>query len=73
MPVLFADAFRRVKARAPELEDERIEQLVLEAAAAFGLEVAPNGEVYNPAEGSYRPAPTRVVPRDQRFSARRRR
>lgn len=73
MPVLFADVMRDAKELEPELEDERLESLALRILKRSGLEVSRTGEVFNPAEGAYRPALPRVVPRDQRFAARRRR
>lgn len=73
MPVSFADVMRDAKEQEPELEDERLESLALRMLRRCGLEVSRSGDVYNPAEGAYRPAPARVVPRDQKYSARRRR
>jgi hypothetical protein len=54
MPVKLADVIARAKATEPELDDGRILRLVSNLIAACGLEVADNGEVFNPAEGSYR-------------------
>ena len=56
MPVRFAEVVARVEAAKPI----SIEQTVREAIAALGHEVAPTGEVYNPAEGSYR-EPARTI------------
>ena len=55
MPVKLADVLARAKAREPELDGGRLQRLVLETIAACGLQVAGNGELFNPAEGAYRP------------------
>ena len=52
---------------------ESVDHCVRATIAAIGLEIEHGAPyVYNPAEGAYRPAPTRAVPRDQRFASRRR-
>jgi hypothetical protein len=65
MPVRLPD----VVARAAKVDPSDLPRLVREVIAACGLEVAGDGEVYNPAEGAYR-SRSAVVPRDQRFRSR---
>jgi hypothetical protein len=62
----------RVVEQVEAAKPQTIEETVREVIRALGHEVANDGQVYNPAEGCYRPAPVRVVPRDQRWAGRRR-
>jgi hypothetical protein len=63
MPVRFADVVADAKLEAPELADEQLECVLLKAIRRCGWDVSPGGEVYNPAEGAYRPEQN-VVPRN---------
>lgn len=67
MAIKLDDVLATAKQAEPELGNERMERLVLKLIAACGLEVAPTGEVFNPAEGSYRmskPRPQWSAPGD---------
>jgi hypothetical protein len=78
MALWLDDILARIEQSRPSslhITDAR--RIVLETIAACGLEVAPTGEVFNPAEGAYRmskPRPQWSAPADnsrRRFSRRR--
>jgi hypothetical protein len=54
MAIKLDDVLATAKEAEPELEPARVQRLVLKLIAACGLEVARNGEVFNPAEGASR-------------------
>lgn len=71
MAVTLDKVLDRAAAATPDADRQQLERTVREVIAACGLDVAPSGEVYNPAEGAYRPR-LQAVPRDQRWAGRRR-
>jgi hypothetical protein len=67
MPVKLEDVIASVKVAAPELEQTAAQRAAVAAVRACGLDVAPNGELFNPAEGAYRmskPRPQWSAPQD---------
>jgi hypothetical protein len=67
MPVKLEDVIASVNACAPALDTENARHVAVAAVRALGLDVAPNGELYNPAEGAYRmskPRPQWSAPQD---------
>jgi hypothetical protein len=71
MPRTLNQVLEEVAAADSTVDRDVQRRTVLDAIKALGLEVANDGQVYNPAEGNYSSSP-RVVPRDQRWAGRRR-
>jgi hypothetical protein len=65
MPVTLDQVLQKVAASDTTADRDRLRRTVMDTILALGHEVAPNGEVYNPAEGSYRPPANRVVARNE--------
>jgi hypothetical protein len=70
--VTLSQVLERVAEADTTVDRDVQRRIVIDTIRALGHEVANDGQVYNPAEGCYRPAPVRVVPRDQRWAGRRR-
>jgi hypothetical protein len=72
MAVTLNQGLEQVAAADTTIDRDIQRRTVLDTIRALGLQVANDGQVCNPAEGCYRSPPVRVVPRDQRWSPRRR-
>lgn len=72
MAVTVEAVLEKVAAADTTADRDQLRRTVMDTIAALGLEVDRRGEVYNPAEGCYRPAPVRTVRNDQRWASRRR-
>lgn len=72
MAVTVEAVLEKVAAADTTADRDQLRRTVLDTIAALGLEVDRRGEVYNPAEGCYRPAPVKHVANNQRWAPRRR-
>jgi hypothetical protein len=72
MPVTLNQVLEQVALADTTIDRDVQRRTVIDTIRALGLVVANDGQVHNPAEGSYAPARPRVVARDQRWAARRR-